>query len=32
MAERDQCSLRQCALLLGVSRVVEAMRIRGIYP
>lgn len=32
MAERDRCSLRQCALLLGVSRVVEAMRIRGIYP
>jgi glutamate dehydrogenase (NAD(P)+) len=32
MAERDQCSLRQCALLLGVNRVVEAMRIRGIYP
>jgi glutamate dehydrogenase (NAD(P)+) len=32
MAERDRSSLRQCALLLGVSRVVEAMRIRGIYP
>lgn len=32
MAERDRRSLRQCALLLGISRVVEAMRIRGIYP
>jgi glutamate dehydrogenase (NAD(P)+) len=32
MAERDRRSLRQCALLLGVSRVVEAMKIRGIYP
>ncbi|KPK21894.1 MAG: glutamate dehydrogenase [Dehalococcoidia bacterium SM23_28_1] len=32
MAERDRCALRQCALLLGVSRVVEAIRIRGIYP
>jgi glutamate dehydrogenase (NAD(P)+) len=32
MAERDRSSLRQCALLLGVSRVVEAMKIRGIYP
>jgi glutamate dehydrogenase (NAD(P)+) len=32
MAKRDRRSLRQCALLLGVSRVVEAMKIRGIYP
>lgn len=32
MAERDRCPLRQCALFLGVSRVVEAMKIRGIYP
>ncbi|MGQ9572515.1 MAG: Glu/Leu/Phe/Val family dehydrogenase [Dehalococcoidia bacterium] len=31
-AQREGCSLRQSALLLGVSRVVEAMRIRGIYP
>lgn len=32
MAERDRCSLRQSALLLGISRVVEAIGIRGIYP
>jgi len=32
MAKRDRRSLRQCALLLGVGRVVEAMKIRGIYP
>ncbi|UCH87093.1 MAG: Glu/Leu/Phe/Val dehydrogenase [Dehalococcoidia bacterium] len=32
MAERDRCSLRQSALLLGIRRVVEAIGVRGIYP
>jgi len=32
MAERNAVSLREAAMMLGVSRVVEATRIRGIYP
>ncbi len=32
MAEQRGASLREAAMLLGVSRVVEATRVRGIYP
>jgi glutamate dehydrogenase (NAD(P)+) len=32
MAEQRGVSLREAAMLLGVSRVVEATRVRGIYP
>jgi glutamate dehydrogenase (NAD(P)+) len=32
MAEQHGISLREAAMMLGVSRVVEATRIRGIYP
>jgi glutamate dehydrogenase (NAD(P)+) len=32
MAEQNEISLREAAMMLGVSRVVEATRIRGIYP
>lgn len=32
MAERNGISLREAAMMLGVSRVVEATRLRGIYP
>ena len=32
MAEQHSISLREAAMMLGVSRVVEATRIRGIYP
>jgi len=32
MAERHGVSLREAAMMLGVSRVVEATRLRGIYP
>jgi glutamate dehydrogenase (NAD(P)+) len=31
-AEQHNISLREAAMMLGVSRVVEATRIRGIYP
>jgi len=32
MAEQHGITLREAAMMLGVSRVVEATRIRGIYP
>jgi len=31
-AEREKVSLREAAYMLGVSRVAEAVRARGIYP
>jgi glutamate dehydrogenase (NAD(P)+) len=31
-AEREKVPLRQAAYMLGVSRVAEALRVRGIYP
>ncbi len=32
LAEKESVSLREAAMLLAVSRVVEATRVRGIYP
>jgi glutamate dehydrogenase (NAD(P)+) len=32
IAERERLPLRQAAYILGVQRVVEATRVRGIYP
>jgi glutamate dehydrogenase (NAD(P)+) len=32
MAEKERLPLRQAAMLLAVSRVLEATRVRGIYP
>lgn len=32
MAKKERVSLRQAAYILGVSRVAEATRLRGIYP
>ncbi|MDO8614429.1 MAG: Glu/Leu/Phe/Val dehydrogenase [Dehalococcoidia bacterium] len=32
MAEEQSVTMREAAMLLGVSRVVEATKIRGIYP
>jgi glutamate dehydrogenase/leucine dehydrogenase len=31
-AEREKISLREGAYMLGVSRVAEAVRARGIFP
>jgi glutamate dehydrogenase (NAD(P)+) len=31
-AEKHKCSLREAAMVLGVGRVVEATKLRGIYP
>ncbi len=30
--EREQCTMREAAYILGVSRVVEAIKVRGIFP
>ena len=32
MAEQNDAGLRDAATMLGVNRVVEATRLRGIYP
>ena len=32
LARREDVSLREAAMLLAVGRVVEAMRVRGVYP
>ena len=32
LAQKEKASMRDAAMLLAVGRVVEAMRIRGVYP
>ena len=32
LARKEGVSMRDAAMLLAVARVVEAMRVRGVYP
>ena len=32
IAEREEVTMREAAMLLAVQRVVEAMQVRGVYP